>query len=356
MRDQWNREIDYLRISITDRCNLRCRYCMPEEGVAWFDHSQVLMYEEIIRLCGIFHKLGIRKVKVTGGEPLVRKGVAWLIKELKEQCRMDQVTLTTNGVLLKQQIGGLREAGLDGVNVSLDTLNREKFLEITRRDLLAETLDGLWEALKYPNLNVKINCVPATYNLDEVTVIAGLAKEYPLTVRFIELMPIGQGQKNVGVSETEILELLKRQYGELRPYGEKMGNGPAHYYEIPEFQGKIGFISAISHKFCGECNRVRMTSDGGFKTCLQYGETLDLRSLLRSGASDAEIQEQIEKEILKKPQCHHFEEVMENRKADSIGNKIQTEKSQVAANGLSDRNITENAENIERQNMSKIGG
>lgn len=353
MRDQWNREIDYLRISITDRCNLRCRYCMPEEGVAWFEHFQVLTYEEIIRLCGMFHELGIRKVKVTGGEPLVRKGVPWLIRALKEQCHMEQVTLTTNGVLLREQIGGLVEAGLDGVNISLDTLNREKFLEITRRDLLSETLDGLWEALKYPDLNVKINCVPATYNLDEVTAIAGLAKEHPLTVRFIELMPIGQGQKDNGVSEEKILGLLAQKYGALRLYGGKMGNGPAHYYEISGFHGKIGFISAISHKFCGECNRVRMTSDGGFKTCLQYGETLDLRDLLRSGASDGEIQERIEKEILKKPQCHHFEEVMENRKADGIGNKIQTEKSQVAASEQADRNITEN---IEKQNMSKIGG
>ena len=143
MRDQWNREIDYLRISITDRCNLRCRYCMPEEGVTWFEHSQILTYEEIIRLCRIFYELGIRKVKVTGGEPLVRKGVPWLIRALKESCHMEQVTLTTNGVLLKEQIGGLVEAGLDGVNISLDTLNREKFLEITRRDQLSEALDGL---------------------------------------------------------------------------------------------------------------------------------------------------------------------------------------------------------------------
>ena len=194
MRDQWNREIDYLRISITDRCNLRCRYCMPEEGVTWFEHSQILTYEEIIRLCRIFYELGIRKVKVTGGEPLVRKGVPWLIRALKESCHMEQVTLTTNGVLLKEQIGGLVEAGLDGVNISLDTLNREKFLEITRRDQLSEALDGLEEALRYQELNVKVNCVPAAYNLDEVTAIAGLAKDDPLTVRFIELMPIGQGR------------------------------------------------------------------------------------------------------------------------------------------------------------------
>lgn len=323
MRDQWNREIDYLRISITDRCNLRCRYCMPEEGVTWFEHSQILTYEEIIRLCRIFYELGIRKVKVTGGEPLVRKGVPWLIRALKESCHMEQVTLTTNGVLLKEQIGGLVEAGLDGVNVSLDTLNREKFLEITRRDQLSEALDGLEEALRYQELNVKVNCVPAAYNLDEVTTIAGLAKDDPLTVRFIELMPIGQGRNKDGISEEKILGLLEQKYGVLCPYDGNMGNGPAHYYELPGFRGKIGFISAISHKFCGECNRMRLTSDGGFKTCLQYGETLDLRSLLRSGVSDTEIREQLEKEIQKKPQCHHFEKQVEN---------------------------------IEKQNMSKIGG
>lgn len=323
MRDQWNREIDYLRISITDRCNLRCRYCMPEEGVTWFEHSQMLTYEEIIRLCGIFYELGIRKVKVTGGEPLVRKGVPWLIRALKESCHMEQVTLTTNGVLLKEQISELVEAGLDGVNISLDTLNREKFLEITRRDQLTEALEGLGEALRYLELNVKINCVPAAYNLDEVTAIAGLAMEHPLTVRFIELMPIGQGRNHDGVSEEKILGLLEQKYGVFCPYDGNMGNGPAHYYELPGFRGKIGFISAISHKFCGECNRVRLTSDGGFKTCLQYGETLDLRSLLRSGASDTELRERLEKEILKKPQCHHFEKQVEN---------------------------------IEKQTMSKIGG
>ena len=195
-----------LRISITDRCNLRCRYCMPEEGVTWFEHSQILTYEEIIRLCRIFYELGIRKVKVTGGEPLVRKGVPWLIRALKESCHMEQVTLTTNGVLLKEQIGGLVEAGLDGVNISLDTLNREKFLEITRRDQLSEALDGLSEALRYPELNVKVNCVPAAYNLDDVTAIAGLAKDDPLTVRFIERMPIGWnfGREDSGAAGAEV--------------------------------------------------------------------------------------------------------------------------------------------------------
>ena len=308
MKDSLGRTIDYLRVSVTDRCNLRCRYCMPEEGVTWFEHSQILTYEEIIRLCRIFYELGIRKVKVTGGEPLVRKGVPWLIRALKESCHMEQVTLTTNGVLLKEQIGGLVEAGLDGVNISLDTLNREKFLEITRRDQLSEALDGLSEALRYPELNVKVNCVPAAYNLDEVTAIAGLAKDDPLTVRFIELMPIGQGRNKDGISEEKILGLLEQKYGVLCPYDGNMGNGPAHYYELPGFRGKIGFISAISHKFCGECNRVRLTSQGFLRPCLASETGCDLRALLRGGADDARLRTAIRETIWSKPREHHFED------------------------------------------------
>ena len=198
MKDNWNREINYIRISVTDRCNLRCVYCMPEEGVTCFSHSEVLSYEEIIRLARIWRKLGISRVKLTGGEPLVRKNLDTLVRALKADCGMASVTLTTNGVLLKEQIKGLVDAGLDAVNISLDTLNRKKYEKITRRDRLSDTVAGIRETLRYPELTVKINCVPTEANVDEVAAIAGLAREQKLAVRFIEMMPIGLGQGKTG--------------------------------------------------------------------------------------------------------------------------------------------------------------
>lgn len=185
MKDNWNREINYIRISVTDRCNLRCVYCMPEEGVTCFSHSEVLSYEEIVRLARIWRKLGISRVKLTGGEPLVRKNLDTLVRALKADCGMESVTLTTNGVLLKEQIKGLVDAGLDAVNISLDTLNRKKYEKITRRDRLSDTIAGIRETLRYPELTVKINCVPTEANVDEVAAIAGACREQKLAVRLL---------------------------------------------------------------------------------------------------------------------------------------------------------------------------
>lgn len=308
MIDLCGRKIDYIRISLTDRCNLRCVYCMPEEGVEFLPHEKILSYEEILRLCRCFAALGIHKVKLTGGEPLVRKSVAYLVGELKKIDGIDNVTITTNGLLLKSQLEDLAAAGLDAVNISLDTLEREEFLRLTRFDRIDEVLEGIEAALSFPELAVKINCVPLYGENWEKTVVsvAGLAKERNLHVRFIELMPIGLGRERKGYGEEQLKAVLEQAYGPLTPYQELLGNGPSVYYSLEGFVGKIGFISAVSHKFCGQCNRIRLTSEGFLKNCLQYSAGTDLRALLRERADDELLLKTIYETIQKKPKGHQF--------------------------------------------------
>lgn len=306
MIDGIGRNIDYLRISIIDRCNLRCVYCMPEEGVDAVSHEEILSYEEILRLVRAFAKLGIHKIKLTGGEPLVRKNVAYLVNELKKIEGITQVTLTTNGILLAETIDSLAEAGLDGINLSLDTLNPEVFQKITRRNSFDRVMEGLRAAFKYPQIPLKVNCVPMGIEGQDVLEMAELARKYPVHVRFIEMMPIGLGKQFEFCSEEYILQGLKERYGDYVPYEKCLGNGPGHYYTFEGFQGKIGFVSAISHKFCESCNRVRLTSQGYLKTCLQYDVGVDLKQLLREGAAEEELCCAIEAAILRKPLGHQF--------------------------------------------------
>ena len=304
MLDDLGRNIDYLRISVTDRCSLRCTYCMPETGVPWLPHEKILRYEDLLRLCRIFVSLGITKFKLTGGEPLVRRGLAGFIRELKGMDGVRSVTLTTNGVDLAAQLPELISAGIDGINLSLDTLNRERFAERTRRDCLPRVLEGLEAALAVPDLNLKINCVAMAGAEEDWISLAALAKERPLTVRFIELMPIGLGQGSAPCSEADVTAALERVYGRLTPYDSPMGNGPAHYCSLAGFQGKIGFISAVSHQFCERCNRVRLTASGYLKACLQYDVGTDLSPLLQ--ASDEVIRAAVEQTIRRKPVSHQF--------------------------------------------------
>lgn len=310
MQDQYGREIDYVRISITDRCNLRCTYCMPEEGIEnYTSHAEILSYEEILRLVRCLAKLGIRKIKLTGGEPLVRLGCCDLVRQLKAIEGIEQVTITTNGVLLEELAGGLIEAGIDGINVSLDTVERDIFAKITRRDYFDSVMAGIEtvKALQYPNL--KINCVPiAQFNKDELVKLAAQAKDYPMAVRFIELMPIGLAQEYTAVSKEEIMDMLTEAYGPMTPYAGTLGNGPAEYYSLPGFQGKIGFIGAIHNKFCGQCNRIRLTSNGFLKLCLNQNKGGDLLPLIRGNASDEELTEAMRSIIYQKPAAHHFYE------------------------------------------------
>lgn len=314
MQDQYGREIDYVRISITDRCNLRCTYCMPEEGIEHYtSHTDILSYEEILRLVRCLASLGIKKIKLTGGEPLVRLGCADLVRELKAIDGIEQVTITTNGVLLEELAEDLISAGIDGINVSLDTVERDIFAKITRRDYFDKVMAGIEKVKSLQFKNLKINCVPiAQFNKNELVKLAAQAKDYPLAVRFIELMPIGLAQEYTAVSREEIMDMLTETFGEMTPYEKRLGNGPAEYYSLPGFKGHIGFIGAIHNKFCGHCNRIRLTSSGFLKLCLNQNKGGDLAPILRSDASDEELTEAMRQLIYQKPLAHHFYEEDQN--------------------------------------------
>lgn len=306
MIDGFGRSIDYLRISVTDRCNLRCVYCMPPEGVEWMDHEEMLSYEEIIRLCSLFAQVGIRKVRLTGGEPLARRDLPELVRGIHAIDGIESIALTTNGLLLQEQLPALLEAGLTAVNLSLDTLDRAQYAAITRRDALDQALSGLYAALDAPGLRVKLNCVPMGENDAQLVPLADLAREHDLAVRYIELMPIGLGGSLPRRTEEEVRAMLEAAFGPMTPCDESLGAGPGHYFTIPGFRGKIGFISAMTHQFCDGCNRVRLTATGFLKTCLQYETGRDLRTLLRDGSGDEVLLEAIRSAILHKPAQHHF--------------------------------------------------
>lgn len=306
MLDLHGREIDYLRISVIDRCNLRCVYCMPEEGLEMTAHEEILSYSEIVKICRLMAEMGLKKIKLTGGEPLVRKELPELVKRLKAIPGIEKVTLTTNGVLLADLMEELSTAGIDGINISLDTLDRELYHQIARRDMLEAAKKGLKAALAYSDISLKINCVPMGLPDQNLEEIAELARDHKIHVRFIEMMPIGFGKNFRFVGEEEILEQLEKCFGKAELYRGRLGNGPCHYYSFSGFQGKIGFISAISHKFCSECNRVRLTSQGFLKNCLQYNTGSDLKAPLRQGMSDEELKALILDTIRNKPIGHRF--------------------------------------------------
>ena len=309
MFDRYQREIHYLRLSVTDLCNLRCRYCMPD-GVEKLEREAVLTYEEFLRLAALFARCGIDTVRVTGGEPLVRKNVAQLVARLKATPGIRRVTLTTNAVLLAEQLPALLDAGLDSVNISLDTLRPEVFRQITARDDFAAVQAGLQAALQ-SGLPVKLNCVPqAGVNEGELEALAALAKDNAMQVRFIEMMPIGYGAAMPCISGPELRARFARRWPELAPLSaaqeHALGDGPAVYYTVPGWQGSIGFIAAVHGKFCASCNRVRLTSQGFLRPCLASETGCDLRALLRSGADDAQLLAAIRETIWAKPREHHF--------------------------------------------------
>ena len=309
MFDRYQREIHYLRLSVTDLCNLRCRYCMPD-GVEKLEREAVLTYEEFLRLAALFARCGIDTVRVTGGEPLVRKNVAQLVAGLKETPGIRRVTLTTNAVLLAEQLPALLDAGLDSVNISLDTLRPEVFRQITARDDFAAVQAGLQAALE-SGIPVKLNCVPqAGVNEGELEDLAALAEAHPLQVRFIEMMPIGYGAAMPCISGPALRERFARRWPEFAPLpaarSAAFGDGPAVYYTVPGWEGDVGFIAAVHGKFCASCNRVRLTSQGFLRPCLASEAGCDLRELLRSGATDAALSQAIRQTIWAKPREHHF--------------------------------------------------
>lgn len=306
MLDRQGREIHYLRMSVTDRCNLRCRYCMPEEGIKWLPAQELLSDEQFARLARLLAGLGVDKVRLTGGEPLLRQGLDRLVWMLRDIDGLHTLALTTNGVLLEEQLPALVQAGLNEVNVSLDTLDRAQYAKIARRDALPQALAGLRAAVETPGLVVKVNCVPIGENDEQLVPLASLAEGGDVTVRFIELMPLGLGASLQRRTEGQVLERLEAAYGPARPAEDSGRAGPARYVTFPGFKGKVGFISALSHRFCSGCNRVRLTAAGFLKTCLQYEKGIDLKPLLNAGAQDADILTAIQEAIWEKPQGHHF--------------------------------------------------
>ncbi|MDO5350288.1 MAG: GTP 3',8-cyclase MoaA [Lachnospiraceae bacterium] len=278
MNDSYGRTIDYMRISITDRCNLRCKYCMPY-GVERVEPRDILTLEEIQAVAMAGAGLGIRHIKVTGGEPLTRKGCCQMVRMLKAIPGIEKVTITTNGILLGRYLEELVDSGIDGINISLDTVDRDTYREITGYDGLAEVIEVLERAASLP-IPIKINAVSIDFDGGWASV-AELARTYPVDVRFIEMMPIGYGRNFKTLNHQELLSEMKKRYPGMEPDFRVHGFGPAVYYQIPGFQGSIGLISAIHGKFCSGCNRVRLTSRGHLKTCLCFEDGVDLRSILR---------------------------------------------------------------------------
>lgn len=320
MKDLCGREINYMRISITDRCNLRCQYCMPD-GIELCPMKDLLTYEEIVSVCQEAVSLGIYKFKITGGEPLVRRGCADLIRMIYEIPGTEEVTLTTNGVLLEKYLPELWSAGLRSVNISLDTLDQKVYIEITGFPMLDQVLQSLKAAMKI-GMHVKTNTIlQRGRNESSWKELLILAKDIPVDVRFLELMPIGEGKEGETISNTTLFQKIKEIYPDIKPDERKHGNGPAIYYKIPGFEGSIGFISAIHGVFCDSCNRLRMTSTGELKPCLCYDETISVRDVARCGDSE-KIRENIKHAIQIKPKKHCFseiEKVSEKKKMAQIG-------------------------------------
>ena len=305
MTDRHGRTIEYMRISVTDRCNFRCKYCMPAE-IPSIGHEEVLRFEEILEICRLAISLGITRFKITGGEPLVRKGILSLLYNLKKLPGAEQVTLTTNGLLLKEMLPRLEEIGIDGINISLDTMDPRTFYDITGQDQFAKVWDSILAAGK-TQIPLKINCVPLKGIHDEDFLdLVHLARDYALDVRFIEIMPIGHGRDYEGISFVELLERIAKIYPNYEWAKDYHGNGPASYLTIPGFRGNIGFIDAIHGKFCHRCNRIRLTADGFLKPCLYYEEGISLKEMLREGKDPDMIRSRMQQIIYEKPSGHQF--------------------------------------------------
>lgn len=309
MLDQYNRQINYLRISVTDRCNLRCVYCMPENGVDLISHDDILRWEEMLKVVRACVRTGIRKIRLTGGEPLVRLGLTDFVRELDKIPEIDDIALTTNGLLLPRYAQELKDAGMNRVNVSLDTMQPDKFAKITRGGKLEDVWAGIAAAEAVGLGPIKVNCVVMRgTNDDEIVDFARLTLERPLHVRFIELMPIGTSDKWAGSIRVPIDEIQQRiaELGLLTPKEGITGGGPAKYFVLPEGRGTIGFISAMSNHFCASCNRLRLTAEGRLRPCLHAKYEADLRGPIRAGISDDELTALVKDVIERKPKQHHM--------------------------------------------------
>ena len=310
MKDRFGRTIEYLRLSVTDRCNLRCLYCMPDEGVESVGHSQILTYEELERVAAAAVRLGVRKIRVTGGEPLIRRGLVDFIRLLARLPNSPEIVLTTNGLLLAEYAEPLKEAGLSRVNVSLDTLKPERFSQLTRRGGLPQVLEGLEVAQAVGLAPIKINMVPIRgVNDDEIGDFARLTLQRKCDVRFIEFMPVRSdlgytAEQRVG--EADILDAL-RQVGALVELEHSSLDGPARMYHYEGGKGQLGVITAVSRHFCGECNRLRLTADGRLRPCLMSDKEIDLLTTLREkNPSDSDIENILLGAAHDKPEGHQL--------------------------------------------------
>lgn len=301
MNDRYDRNIEYIRVSVTDKCNLKCVYCMPED-IEYTKNDKLLTDVEIIKLCKIFAQKGIKKVKITGGEPLVRKDINKLIKSIKNINGIDEVTITTNGILLEKFINDLE---VDCINVSLDSIDEKEFLNITKYNLLSKVLKGIDSALDIGK-RVKINCVPIGVNgkwQKNVIDIINFCEHKKIDVRFIEMMPIGKGKEFEPITQQMVIELIEEKFGKLSSYEKKLGNGPAKYLTSKKLKIKLGFISALTHEFCSTCNRVRLTSDGYLKSCLFFEDGVNLKDIIND---ENLLNKSIEMAIYNKPEKHEF--------------------------------------------------
>jgi cyclic pyranopterin phosphate synthase len=307
--DKFDRYLNYLRVSITDRCNLRCMYCAPPRArISWLSHSEILKYEEILRIVRVGAGLGITKIRVTGGEPLVRRGVFDFLKELGQIPEILDLSLTTNAVLLRDNIKRLKDAGIKRLNISLDTLDRERFKKITGHDHFKQVWEGIMAAEQAGFHPIKINTVAMNgVNDDELKEIARLSFSRPFHMRFIEYMPMGDHHLDEG-KYLPAFEIMRRisSLGELVPVRHEENDGPAERYRFKDAAGEIGFIRPMSQHFCHQCNRLRLTASGRLRPCLLSDRQEDIKGPLRQGASDEEIVEIFIKTIQFKPSQHHL--------------------------------------------------
>ena len=312
MKDKFEREIDYLRVSVTDNCNLRCVYCMKEKENNFLKNDEKLTDDEIYKIVKESAKLGIKKIRITGGEPLVRAGIVNLIGRINNIPGIEEIYLTTNGILLADKLEELKLNGLKGVNISLDSLKEERFSKLTRLGKLENVLVAIDKAIEL-GIKVKLNTVIVNdVNKDEIIDFVNLTKEKPIDIRFIELMPIGIAINYKGVTNEEVLKVIEDNYTDYEKVVRSKSGGPATYIKLKGAKGKVGFISALSN-FCEDCNRIRLTPEGFLKQCLHFDYGVDLKSKLRKGISDENLREIIQENIYDKPEKHLFLEKSEHK-------------------------------------------
>jgi GTP 3',8-cyclase len=326
LRDSWSREIKSVRVSVTDKCNFRCTYCMPAEGLQWLGRQEILSFEEISRLVGVLARLGVDEVRLTGGEPLVRRDLPVLGGMLSAIDGVADLSLTTNGVLLDRLAGPLVEAGLKRLNVSLDSLNHVRFAEITRRDALDSVLRGLAEAERYPELRpIKVNCVAVKgFTETEVPALAELARRKPYVVRFIEFMPLDADEawrEDDVLTGAEIRAIIEAEHGPLVELPAK-ASSTARRFRFADGIGELGFVNPVSEPFCSSCDRIRVTADGQLRTCLFSRREWDLKTRLREGASDDDVIELLRFAVRHKELKHRINDpgfVRASRSMSQIG-------------------------------------